>query len=212
MLVVNDNGTGMDEATRQRVFEPFFTTKGSTGTGLGLATCYGIVSQAGGFIWPSSALGTGATFKIYVPRARGDSVRPRAIRASLAPPRGSERVLVVEDEPLVRALTVRTLEAHGYQVTLAADAAAAYALCADTSRSFDLLLTDVVMPGINGGELATSAMAHRPGLRVLFMSGFTPSAILHKAVMSGEVDLLEKPISTEKLARTVREVLDRARS
>jgi two-component system cell cycle sensor histidine kinase/response regulator CckA len=209
LLTISDTGVGMDEATRQRIFEPFFTTKGAAGTGLGLATCYGIVRQAGGFIWPYSEPGVGTTFKIYLPRAAGGSVRPPMIVSSPPPRHGNEHVLVVEDEPLVRALTARTLEAHGYVVTVAADAPAAKAMCGDSRYRFDLLLTDVVMPGVNGADIAVSARMSRPGLRVLFMSGFAPGVLLKNPALGEEVELLEKPFSPETLARRVRSVLDR---
>jgi len=209
LLSISDDGVGMDEATRLRIFEPFFTTKGAAGTGLGLATCYGIVRQAGGFIWPYSEPGVGTTFKIYLPRAMSDSIRPAVIVSSPPPRRGSEHILVVEDEPLIRALTARTLEAHGYVVTVAPDALAAKAMCSDGRLKFDLLLTDVVMPGLNGGDLAVAARTHRPGTPVLFMSGFAPGALLHNPALGGEIELLEKPFSPETLARRVRDVLDR---
>jgi signal transduction histidine kinase/CheY-like chemotaxis protein len=209
MLAVSDTGVGMDAATRAHIFEPFFTTKGrDQGTGLGLATVHGIVSQSGGYIWLYSEPGKGTTFKIYLPRV---DEPPAPAAAADVPTReltGSETVLVVEDEDAVRALMRLTLEARGYQVLAAASPKEALELVARHPGSIPLVVTDVIMPGMSGGELAGRLAALRPEIRVIFVSGYTDDTIAHQGVLDPGVHFLQKPFTLEGLARKVREVLD----
>lgn len=209
MLAVSDSGTGMSEATRQRLFEPFFTTKGpGKGTGLGLATVYGIVKQSGGYIWVHSEPGKGATFKVYLPRADGGaSVGKRA--SAEAAPEGTETVLVVEDEQAVRLLTCRILEGAGYRVLAASNPEQAEALFGEHEDVIDLLVTDVIMPGLTGSQLFERLVRRRPALKVLFVSGYTDDTIVHQGQLDPGVEFLQKPYTAEALNRRVREVLDR---
>ena len=213
MLAVADSGHGMDEATQARIFEPFFTTKAQgKGTGLGLAVCYGIVKQAGGHVWVYSEPGRGTTFKVFLPRAVGEEDPAAAPESSdVASVVGSETVLVVEDEPVVRSLAVRALVDQGYRVLQAADGPSALA----TSRAYEaevhLLVTDVVMPGMNGKELADRLAVERPGLRVLYVSGYTDHAVVRHGVLEEGIAFLSKPFDLRDLVRTVREVLDSGR-
>ncbi len=205
MLSVSDTGIGMDKATQARLFEPFFTTKGpGRGTGLGLSTVFGIIKQSRGSIWVYSEPGQGSTFKIYLPRV--DAAAERPLMAALSTG-GHETILLVEDEPQVRAVVQRALERGGYGVLVAQDANDALRLSAAVS-SIDLLLTDVVMPQMNGRELAERVRATRPGIRVLFTSGYTDDAILRHGVLDQGVPFLQKPITPAALMRSVRETLD----
>jgi CheY-like chemotaxis protein/two-component sensor histidine kinase len=207
-LSVTDTGTGMSEEIRSHLFEPFFTTKPpGKGTGLGLSTVYGIIQQHGGSISVQSTPGQGTTFTIDLPRAdaeRGVTVR-RAPPESPAP--GSETILLVEDEAEVRRLTREILEGSGYVVIEAGDPADALRLGQDTRRPIHLLLTDVVMPGMSGPELATRLTATRADLPVLFMSAYAPDAIRQRG-MPGNGALIEKPFRPDALSRAVRSVLD----
>ena len=205
MLSVSDTGIGMDKATQARLFEPFFTTKGpGRGTGLGLSTVFGIIKQSRGSIWVYSEPGQGSTFKIYLPRVDAAAERPLVAALSTG---GHETILLVEDEPQVRAVVQRALERAGYGVLVAQDANDALRLSAAVS-SIDLLLTDVVMPQMNGRELAERVRATRPGIRVLFTSGYTDDAILRHGVLDQGVPFLQKPITPAALMRSVRETLD----
>jgi CheY-like chemotaxis protein len=209
MVAVSDTGLGMDAATRAHIFEPFFTTKGrDQGTGLGLATVHGIVSQSGGHIWLYSEPGQGTTFKIYLPRGDEPAVPTAAAVHPVRALTGSETVLVVEDEEAVRALTRMTLEARGYHVLAAASAEQALEVAARHPGPIPLVVTDVVMPGLSGGELAARLVELRPEMRVIFVSGYTDDTIAHHGVLDPGVHFLQKPFTLDALARKVREVLD----
>ena len=208
ILAVNDTGVGMDAATKARVFEPFFTTKvQGKGTGLGLATVYGIVTQSGGYIWVYSEPDQGTSIKVYLPRVDAPveplSVAPRP-SGSL---RGTETILLVEDQEEVRRLTRRILEARGYRVLAAASGAEALRLSHDTVERIDLLVSDVVMPGMSGRELALLLGPAHPNMRVLFVSGYTDESIVHHGVLEPGVAFLQKPFTADVLARKVRDVI-----
>jgi signal transduction histidine kinase/ActR/RegA family two-component response regulator len=208
LLEVSDTGAGMTPEVLEHAFEPFFTTKGpGKGTGLGLATVYGIVRQSGGHVGVRSAPGKGATFQIFFPRQDGACVTPTPTPSSTG--RGDETVLVVEDDAGVRAAVVQALRAGGYRVLPAATAEEALALARGDGGRIDLLLTDVVMPGRGGPEVARLVAAERPGIRVLFMSGYPDDALGNHGVISPGVDLVPKPFSPETLRARVRSVLDR---
>jgi nitrogen-specific signal transduction histidine kinase/ActR/RegA family two-component response regulator len=211
-LAVRDTGAGMDEATRARAFEPFFTTKApGKGTGLGLATVYGIVRQSGGCVTVSSAPGAGTTVVVELPRTSApEPARPAA--DAPAPGRGTGTVLLVEDDATVRQFVRRVLEWQGYAVLEAAHGPDALRVAAEHGGRIDLVLTDVVMPGMSGRALAEALTASRPGLRVLFMSGYTDDEILRRGLGTTGVALLEKPFTAEALRDAVRRELDAART
>ncbi len=210
MIAMSDTGSGMDEATRARVFEPFFTTKeAGKGTGLGLSTVYGIVKQSGGFIWVYSEPGQGTVFKIYLPRVAAESDLVGAISADPQElPRGSETVLLVEDADGVRLVGKRILERQGYHVIEAPNGEAALQMIANRSGPIDLLLTDVVMPGMGGRILAEELGRLHPEARVLYASGYTDDAVVRHGVLESAVAYLQKPYTAESLTRKVRQVLD----
>jgi two-component system, cell cycle sensor histidine kinase and response regulator CckA len=212
MLAVSDTGVGMSREVQQRVFEPFFTTKGQgKGTGLGLSTVYGIVKQSGGDLWIYSEPGTGTTFKVYFPRAvEGDLFVPAAEDKRSAP-RGTETILVVEDDPALRALSERVLQANGYIVLLARNGLEALAIASGHSGPIDMIATDVVMPKMNGRPLVEKLLESRAAMRVLFMSGYTDDEVMRRGVIDGRTAFLQKPFTPSELARKVREVLDQAR-
>jgi two-component system, cell cycle sensor histidine kinase and response regulator CckA len=212
MLAVSDTGVGMSRDTQQRVFEPFFTTKGQgKGTGLGLSTVYGIVKQSGGDLWIYSEPGTGTTFKVYFPRAvEGDLFVPVAEDKRSAP-RGTETILVVEDDPALRALSERVLQANGYIVLLARNGLEALAIASGHSGVIDMIATDVVMPKMNGRPLVEKLLESRGQMRVLFMSGYTDDEVMRRGVIDGRTAFLQKPFTPSELARKVREVLDQTR-
>ena len=209
MLAVSDTGVGMDAELQARLFEPFFTTKErGKGTGLGLSTTYGIVKQSGGSIWVYSEPGHGTTFKIYLPRCEEpleDLVAPVPPKA---PASGTESVLLVEDEPEVRRLVEKLLGLRGYRVLSAASPAEAIAMARRHEAPIELLLTDVIMPGMNGRELARILAETRPRMRVLYMSGYTDAAISQQGILAPGTAFLSKPFTPDVLARKVREVLD----
>ena len=211
MLAVSDTGIGMSEETQAHMFEPFFTTKEKgKGTGLGLATVYGIIKQSGGFVWVYSELGHGTTFKLYLPRVQELAERAsEPAQAPARPARGTETVLVVEDEAPVRSIARQVLERHGYTVLEAPSAEAALDLVTRYSGTIHLLLTDVVMPGLNGRELATKLASLRPDARVIFMSGYTDDAVTRHGVLEPGSAYVQKPFTPDAIARRVREVLDR---
>jgi CheY-like chemotaxis protein len=209
MLAVSDTGEGMDAATQARIFEPFFTTKEQgRGTGLGLATVHGIVKQHHGLIWVYSELGKGSTFKIYLPRSRGEAEAEAPAAPPLVETRGSESLLVAEDDPQVRELSCGILSAAGYKVSSSSDPLEALKL-AENLPDLKLLVTDVVMPHMDGRDLARRLQAKRPGLRVLYLSGYASGAIVDQGVLEPGLDFLEKPYSPPELRRKVREILDR---
>ncbi len=209
MLAVTDTGTGMDEATQAKIFEPFFTTKGpGKGTGLGLATVYGIVKQSGGFVWVYSEVGHGTSFKIYLPQVAEAADAHRAQAPASAMSRGTETVLVVEDAPAVRAVTRQVLERQGYTVIEAAGGDAALQLAAAHAGPIHLLLTDVVMPGLSGRQVAERLAIRRPEMRVLYASGYTDDSIVRHGILEEGIAYLQKPFTPESLARKVRTVLD----
>jgi PAS domain S-box-containing protein len=208
LLSITDTGLGMTQEVMQHIFEPFFTTKGvGVGTGLGLSTVYGIVKQAGGWIWVYSEPGKGSTFKVYLPRV-GGAPEPLSAPVSAAETlRGTETVLVVEDQPEVRRLTLAVLRNHGYRLLEAANGSQALSLCEQYPEPIHLLITDVVMPGMTGRELAMRLVALRPSLKTLYTSGYTANAIVHEGVLDPDVAYLPKPFSPAQLAAKVREVL-----
>ena len=213
MLAVTDTGEGMDEQTRSRVFEPFFTTKGpGKGTGLGLATVYGIVKQSGGDIQLSSERGRGTSFKIYLPRVAEQASEPGPTRPATAPvPRGDETVLLVEDEPEVRDLAREILEASGYTVLQACDPQDALLMAERHAGPIRLLLTDVIMPRQSGRALAERLRPLRPELQVLYMSGYTNEAIVRHGVLEPDTMFIQKPFTPAALGHKVRDALDRDR-
>ena len=209
MLAVSDTGCGMSRDVQEHIFEPFFTTKEQgKGTGLGLATVYGIVEQHGGFIKVASEPGLGATFKVYFPRVAAAPSLPAPAQPLAALPRGHETILLVEDEPMVRNLVRRILERLGYQVLEAAGPTEALAGHQHRLDQIALLLTDVIMPGMNGRQLCERLRTLKPGLRTLFMSGYTQDAIAHHGVLEEGISFIPKPCAAEELARKVRQVLD----
>jgi len=210
MLSVSDTGAGMRPEVRERIFEPFYTTKEKgKGTGLGLSTVYGIVKQSGGNIWVYSEPGQGTTFKIYLSREEEplEEIREKVVKEEL--PRGSETVLVVEDEEELRKLAVRVLQKQGYKVLEASQGDKALFISEQHEEPIHLLVTDVVMPGLSGRELSERLTSLRPEIKILYMSGHTNSVILHHGVLEPGVNLLQKPFTPEALTRKVREVLEK---
>jgi len=211
MLAISDTGMGMDAETQTHIFEPFYTTKGLKGTGLGLSTVYGIVKQSEGYIWVYSEPGKGTTFKIYLPRVDAatlhlEASQPAAITEPPGP--GRETVLLVEDEETLRQLTRQSLQNQGYSVIDAADGGAALRLSQAHKGPIHLLLTDVIMPGMNGRELANHLSPYRPEMKVLYMSGYTENHIGHNGTLDQGITLLQKPFTLPALNAKVREMLD----
>jgi PAS domain S-box-containing protein len=211
LLAVSDTGIGMDEATQAQIFEPFFTTKGpGKGTGLGLATVYGVVKQSEGHIAVYSEPGKGATFKIYLPQAEEAASPGRSASIAVEIPQGKETILLAEDQDAVRGLVRLTLESCGYTVLEASNGEVALRLCEHFKGAIDLLVTDVVMPGLSGRRLASHLAVLHPNMRVLFMSGYADDAIVRHGVLEAGMPFLQKPFTPMMLARKVREVLDQA--
>jgi CheY-like chemotaxis protein len=206
LLAVSDTGVGMDEATRARAFEPFFTTKGEKGTGLGLATVYAIVEQSGGHVQIYSEPGHGTTFKVYLPRTE-QTASPRSRAESVPMPRGTETVLLVEDEPSVRTLAARVLAQCGYTVLQASEGAEALEVARRHPGLIHLAVVDVVLPRLGGRDTVEQVRAWQPDAKVLFISGYTDDAIVRHGILEAQVPFLHKPFTPSALAHKVREVL-----
>ncbi|GAB4535666.1 MAG: hypothetical protein Kow0063_20220 [Anaerolineae bacterium] len=210
MLVVSDTGCGMDAETQKHIFEPFFTTKVSDGgVGLGLATVFGIVKQHQGYIWVYSEPDRGTTFKVYLPQAEETAYPAELAQTTPRTLYGTETVLVVEDEGMVRNLVCESLVAYGYTVIEAGDAIQAIELAAAHPGAIHLLLTDVIMPQMNGQELHRRIVVIHPDIKLLYMSGYTDNVIIHHGILDRGVNFIQKPFTVKTLARKVREVLDR---
>jgi two-component system cell cycle sensor histidine kinase/response regulator CckA len=210
MLAVTDTGVGIPAEDIERIFDPFFTTKEpGKGTGLGLSTVHGIVEQSGGHIWVYSEPGRGTSFKVYLPRS--DDVGASDARAERpeSPRVGSETVLLVEDDPVVRKMTARVLKRAGYTVIEASDGLEALRLCNSPETQFNLVVSDMVMPALGGRDLANHVSRLRPGIPTLLMSGYTRDAMVHSGMSATEA-FIEKPFTPDALTAKVREVLDRA--
>ena len=208
LLSITDTGLGMDKETQSRIFEPFFTTKEKgKGTGLGLSTVYGIVKQSGGYIFAHSEVGCGTTFRIYLPRVADPPEHTAHAKHAQAPKGGSETVLLVEDEESVRELVRETLRSKGYTVMEANDGVAGLKTAESYEGPIDILITDVVMPGMSGRELAQRVSASRPQIKVLYLSGYTEDAIIHEGAQEPSAAFLQKPFTLHVLARKVRELL-----
>jgi CheY-like chemotaxis protein len=208
MLALTDSGTGMDAETQSHLFEPFFTTKEmGKGTGLGLSTVYGIVKQSEGYIWCYSEVGVGTTFKVYLPRVHEEAAPGRQ---TTSPPliRGSGTVLLIEDDPALRNLLSETLEGGGYTVLVADGGAKALEIAAEYPGAIQLVVTDVIMPGLTGRQAAQEIQAGRPEVRILFISGYTDEAIARHGLLEPGVNFLAKPFTPDALLRKVRAVLD----
>jgi CheY-like chemotaxis protein len=209
MLAVSDTGCGMDEETRAHVFEPFFTTKESgRGTGLGLSMVYGFIKQSGGHVSVYSEPGLGTTFKIYLPEVEAFPLPGESYPAIEKMPHGDETILLAEDEGGVRSLTRHVLQTCGYTVLAAAHGHEAIRLAEKHQGPVHLLVSDVVMPGMGGRLLAEQVMALKPGIKVLYLSGYTDDAVVRHGVLQAEMAFLQKPFTPSTLARKVRNVLD----
>ena len=210
MLAVTDTGTGMDEATKARIFEPFFTTKEpGKGTGLGMAVVHGIVKQSGGHVEVYSELGQGTTFKVYFPVAKEALSGGKSSSGLLTMPTGTETILLVEDEDTVRALSRHVLQSCGYNILEASNGREALLVAQDYQGPIQMLMSDVVMPHLGGRQLAERLAVLRPGLKILFMSGYTDDAVVRHGILEADVAFLQKPFTPSALAQKVREVLDK---
>jgi CheY-like chemotaxis protein len=209
MLAISDTGCGMDEETRMQIFEPFFSTKGELGTGLGLATVYGIVKQHKGNIWVYSEPGMGTTFKVFLPVSVKKPFERKIIERTTADLKGSETILLVEDNKQVSNIVREILHRQGYTVLLAKNGKEAFKTLGSHNGTVHLLLTDVIMPDINGKELFIKLVQEYPALKVLYMSGYTNNVIVHHGVLDDGVQFIQKPFTTQALSIKVREVLDK---
>jgi CheY-like chemotaxis protein len=210
-VAVSDTGVGITDEVKARLFEPFFTTKErGKGTGLGLSTTYGIVKQSGGYVWCDTEVGRGTTFRVFLPRVDEPVTQPEArpVQAPIHP--GDETVLLVEDEPEVRSLVQRILKTQGYTVVTAANPDEALAVAREFKGTIQVMVTDIVMPGMSGLQLAERLMPTRPNMRVLFVSGYTHDAIGPQGILEPGTAFLQKPFTPNALARKVREVLESA--
>jgi len=207
-LSVSDTGSGMDEETRKNIFEPFFTTKGTKGTGLGLATVYGIVQQSQGAIDVLTAPGKGSTFRVYLPRVEGADESPVLNPPAAGPIHGGETVLVVEDQDEVRSFVVDVLARRGYRVLNAADGMAALTIAEQCTGKIDVLLTDVVLPGMNGRELANRFRDLRPSTKIIYTSGYPQDLIADHGVLHPDVNYVPKPYTADQITAKVREAID----
>jgi CheY-like chemotaxis protein len=208
LISVSDTGQGMDRETQARIFEPFFTTKEKgKGTGLGLSTVYGIIKQSGGYVFVQSELGRGTVFTIYFPRVDEPSEADSAVAVSFAAAGGSETILLVEDEESVRQLVRETLESRGYRVLESENGNAGLALAANHPDIIHLVVTDVVMPSLSGHELVQQLLPARPGIKVLYLSGYAEDAFANPLPAEGQKAFLQKPFTLQNLSRKVREVL-----
>jgi signal transduction histidine kinase len=209
MLSVSDTGCGMTREVQERMFEPFYTTKDAgKGTGLGLSTVYGIVRQAGGHVWVYSEVDKGSTFKIYLPRIDAPVATVAEAAPVAAPRRGSETVLLVEDDDAVRGVATRILRKTGYTVLEAINGTEALRICADPSIAIDVIITDMVMPELGGREFAAKLQEHRRDVRVIFMSGYTEDAVTRQSLLEPGAAFIEKPFAPHELTRKLRLVLD----
>ena len=208
MLTVSDTGSGMDKETREHIFEPFFTTKEvGKGTGLGLSTVYGIVKQNNGFVWVYSEPGRGSTFKVYLPKVKGDAEPKEKEQSPVDDPIGSETVLIVEDDYGLRKFAQEVLRNYGYRVIVAENGEDALRVSEEYEGPIHLLLTDVVMPRMGGKELTERLQPLYSRMKVIYMSGYTDNAIVHHGVLAPGVNFLEKPFTLEGLGRKVRKAL-----
>ena len=206
MISVTDNGSGMTKDVRDKVFEPFFTTKEGTGTGLGLASVYGIVKQSGGFIWVYSEPGNGTTFKVYLPRATEEAESADALQRKREV--GGETILLVEDDVEVRRVTCRILRRNGYRVLEAGNGADAMKVCEQERWPIDLIMTDIVMPEMGGAELAKKIRQKQPDARFLFTSGYTEDAAVRQSLLDPGEHFIEKPFTPARLEKKAREILN----
>jgi CheY-like chemotaxis protein len=208
LMTVTDNGHGMDAATQKRIFEPFFTTKATgKGTGLGLATVYGIIKQSGGYVFVDSEPGSGATFRIYLPQTL-ETAAAEGAEPSRSAPRGTESVLVVEDEQLVREFAAKVLERLGYHVRTVASPAEAIAYATQAGAHIDLIVSDVVLPEMSGPAMAAELRRRHIRPATIYMSGYTDDALIRDGAISGDYPILQKPFTADALAYAVRRALD----
>jgi CheY-like chemotaxis protein len=208
-MTVTDNGAGMDEQTRQRIFEPFFTTKEiGKGTGLGLSTVHGIVKQSGGDIMVYSEVGHGSSFKIYLPSVDENVQKPKWTNDVAEDYSGTETILLVEDDEIVRNFVKNVLADDGYVVLEADRGKTALSICETCTEPIHLLLTDIIMPGMSGGALRDRVVEIRPDIKVLFMSGYTDDSLSISGIIESGVAFLEKPFTPDGLSRKIREVLE----